>query len=256
MTIGTKIRALRKERGFTLSKLAGKINVSTAFLSNVERGLKKPSVNTLKLISQVLNTSVSYLLEAPTQNAAGNKLKFLRETRGISIEDLSEICEMTPETISGFEEGTTQPDLASLERLAMGLNYSIRYFLENSGSTTSLGHRLRELRKRHNLSIGALADMAKVSPGLISLIENDKTIPLLNTLENIANCLNTDSSYFLLDQEETETLYFSLGPDVRDMLSDPKFQAVMRTIRDFNKDELQFILDYIHNFKRSSQSMS
>lgn len=254
MTIGPKIRVLRKERGFTLAKLAEKINVSVAFLSNVERDLKKPSVSTLKKISQTLNTSVSYLLETPAQNASGKKLSFLREARGLTIEDLSEISELPPEDIRAFEEGLAQPAPDALEKLAAALNYSVSYFMENAGSSTSIGSRLKSLRTQHNLSIKVLADRADVSPGLICQIENDKSIPLLDTLDQIASCFGTDSSYFLLDQEEVDTLLCSLSPDVRQMLRDPRTQAVLRTIRDFNKDELRCLLDHIHDFKKHGQT--
>lgn len=253
MTIGPKIRALRKERGYTLAKLAEKINVSTAFLSNVERDLKKPSVSTLKQISQALNTSVSYLLEAPARNVSGKKLSFLREARGLSIGDLSEISELPPEEIKAFEEGLAHPNPDALEKLAAALNYNVRYFMENAGSSTSIGARLKDLRTRQSLSIKALADKAGVSPGLICQIENDKTVPLLNTLEKIASCLGADSSYFLLDQEEIETLLCSLSANVRQMLRDPRTQAVLRAVRDFNRDEFRYLLDHIYDFKKSDR---
>jgi transcriptional regulator with XRE-family HTH domain len=252
MTIGAKIKALRKERGFTLAKLAEKISVSSAFLSNVERNQKKPSVLTLKRISEVLNTSVSYLLEVPAQNATGQKIRFLREARGLSIEDLGEISELAAEEIQAYEDGLAEPDLISVEKLATALNYSVRYFLENAGSPASIGSRLKSLRKLYDLSIIELAERAGVSPGLISQIENDKTVPLLDTLDKIAACLDKDSSYFLLDQEDSEALFYSLSPDVREMLGDPRVQAVVRAVRDFNKDELRHILDHIHYFKKTN----
>lgn len=250
MIIGPKVRALRKERGYTLAKLAKKIEVSPAFLSNVERGLKKPSISTLKQISQALNTSVSYLMEVPAQNASGKKLKFLREARGLTIEDLGEISELDSKEITAYEEGLAQPDLDALEKLAAALNYSVRYFTENASSSTSIGSRLKSLRLQQNLSIKALADCAGVSPGLICQAENDKTVPMLDSLEKIASCLGTDSSYFLLDQEEVETLICSLSPNVRQMLRDPRMQAVLRAIRDFNKDEIRYFLDHLFDFKK------
>ena len=254
MTLGHKIRTLRKERGFTLAKLAEKIKVSIAFLSNVERDLKKPSISTLKHISQALNTSVSYLLEIPAKNASGKKLKFLREARGLTIDDLSEISELPPGEIMAFEDGLAQPEPDALEKLAAALNYSVRYFMENAGSSTSIGTRLKSLRTQQNITIKTLAEKTGLSPGLICQIENDKTIPLLDTLEKIARCLRTDSSYFLLDQEEIETLICSLNPNVRQMLIDPRMQAVLRAIRDFNRDELRYLMDHIFDYKKRGQT--
>lgn len=249
MNLGPKIKALRLERGFTLSKLAQKAKVSAAFLSNVEHGLKKPSVITLNRISQVLSTSVSFLLESPPQNASGHKLKILREARGLSVDDLSELSKVESGDILEFEAGQLRLDPTTLESLASALNYSTIYLLESPSSGKSMGARLRLLRQKYGLTVKALADMSGISPILLNQFENDITVPLLETLEKIAGCLNTDSSYFLLEHTDSETLYFSLSHDLRNVLDDPKVQAIIRSVKDFNKDQLNYILDHINYFK-------
>ena len=54
-----------------------------------------------------------------------------------------------------------------------------------------LGKRIRELRKKQNLSQEKLAEAIKVEPATISNIENGKNYPSLTNLENIAKVLNT-----------------------------------------------------------------
>jgi transcriptional regulator with XRE-family HTH domain len=61
-TIGQKIRDLRSEKGMTLGNLAEKIKVSPSLISQLERGGVNPSISLLKLIVDVLGTSLSSLL--------------------------------------------------------------------------------------------------------------------------------------------------------------------------------------------------
>ena len=60
--LGAKIRTLRKERGLTLKTLAQLSGLSHPFLSQVERGLARPSMNSLYQISEALGTNASWLL--------------------------------------------------------------------------------------------------------------------------------------------------------------------------------------------------
>ena len=60
--LGAKIRALRKERGLTLKALAQLSGLSHPFLSQVERGLARPSMSSLHQISEALGTNASWLV--------------------------------------------------------------------------------------------------------------------------------------------------------------------------------------------------
>ena len=60
--LGAKVRALRKERGLTLKVLAQLSRLSHPFLSQVERGLARPSMSSLHQISEALGTNASWLL--------------------------------------------------------------------------------------------------------------------------------------------------------------------------------------------------
>lgn len=61
------IRDLRKHKNLTLGELAGRIGRSVGFLSQVERGLSKPTVADLTAISEALGVSTTYFysLEKP-----------------------------------------------------------------------------------------------------------------------------------------------------------------------------------------------
>lgn len=60
--LGEKIRIERQKQNYTQDKLAELCDISTSFLGHIERGSRKMSIDTLVTISNVLNTSLDYLL--------------------------------------------------------------------------------------------------------------------------------------------------------------------------------------------------
>jgi tetratricopeptide (TPR) repeat protein len=62
LTIGEKIRRMRKEKGMSLRELGGDY-VSKAQLSYVENGKASPSIELLKYIAERLDVDIEYLLE-------------------------------------------------------------------------------------------------------------------------------------------------------------------------------------------------
>jgi len=65
--IGANIKRRRKDFGLTQGVLAKEIGLSTVFISQIENGVRKPSLETLVKIAGVLNVSVDLLL-TPTEN--------------------------------------------------------------------------------------------------------------------------------------------------------------------------------------------
>jgi transcriptional regulator with XRE-family HTH domain len=66
--LGRRIRALRTERGLTLTGLAGRVGITRSFLSSVERGLAYPSLLVLRSIAAALEVPVFLLFTAPEAN--------------------------------------------------------------------------------------------------------------------------------------------------------------------------------------------
>lgn len=61
--IHANLRNIRKVRNMTLKELSEKTGLSIGNLSNIERGLRSPTLENLQKICSVLNTSFSDLLE-------------------------------------------------------------------------------------------------------------------------------------------------------------------------------------------------
>jgi len=61
--LGSRIREVRKAKGFSQEKLAEKANISTKYLGEVERGESSISAVLLNDISIALNVSISELMQ-------------------------------------------------------------------------------------------------------------------------------------------------------------------------------------------------
>ena len=65
-TIGPRLRHIRLEKGFTVQMLAAAAGLDKGFLSRLERGTKRPSVETVLRLSAALNVSVGLLFGEQT----------------------------------------------------------------------------------------------------------------------------------------------------------------------------------------------
>lgn len=63
MTLGEKIRKYRKTHNYTLEGLAREVGVTASFISQAERDMTKPSLDTLGKLARVLSIPVFELLE-------------------------------------------------------------------------------------------------------------------------------------------------------------------------------------------------
>lgn len=68
--IGERIKRARKARGMTQEMLAEKINVSIGYISQVERGITKISLDLLGAIASALECDVAYLVSESAVNSS------------------------------------------------------------------------------------------------------------------------------------------------------------------------------------------
>jgi transcriptional regulator with XRE-family HTH domain len=62
MTFGKKISMLCKEKGWSQTELAKKLNTSVSVISRYERDEMTPSIEAAKKLADLLNSTVGYLL--------------------------------------------------------------------------------------------------------------------------------------------------------------------------------------------------
>lgn len=89
-TIGNRITILRTRKGMTQKKLAQLSNITEASLSRYENGLREPKINTLIKLSDVLDSTVDYLIgKTDIENGViVNKLTIPENLRDIKTEYL------------------------------------------------------------------------------------------------------------------------------------------------------------------------
>lgn len=68
--LGKRIREIREKIGVTQEKVAFKAKISPGFLSHVERGTKKASLETMKRIADALGVPVQNLFYPPKEPIA------------------------------------------------------------------------------------------------------------------------------------------------------------------------------------------
>lgn len=63
LDFGMKIRVLREQKEITVKHLAELVECTPSFISQIERGMANPSINTLKKISSVLGVSLVHFFD-------------------------------------------------------------------------------------------------------------------------------------------------------------------------------------------------
>src|SRR5204863_1922697 len=76
--LGGRVRSLRRQRGLTLKGLGRLAGLSHPFLSQVERGLARPSVGSVERIAAALDVSVAQLW-SPSRGA---EVELIRHDEG------------------------------------------------------------------------------------------------------------------------------------------------------------------------------
>ena len=93
--MGDRIREARKNSKLTQEQLAEKLDLSVEFISNIERGLKLPSLQVFTKLIEILNVSADYLLRDSVStgklfgdNAIGQKIEKLTPKQKIALSAL------------------------------------------------------------------------------------------------------------------------------------------------------------------------
>ncbi|SHJ32156.1 helix-turn-helix domain-containing protein [Desulfofundulus thermosubterraneus] len=248
---GEKIRALREERGYTLQDLARRANLSLSYLSEIERGSKRPSLKTIEKLAAALNVPRAQLIEGDVTDrglSLGDKIRIMRNEKNLSLQELAERAGISLSYLSEIERGTVYPALSTLKRIAEALEVSPTSIMGQEGS---LGHKLKALREEYGLTQAQLANLAGVTAGLIGQIEQGKVQPSLKTLEKLSEVMGVSPCYFIMEPGAVDQMLSLMNPELRELLMHPNVQSVLSLVCNLTQKELQFVLNFIQLFKRS-----
>ncbi|PSR36836.1 MAG: hypothetical protein C7B44_06905 [Sulfobacillus thermosulfidooxidans] len=150
---GQRLRALRKQAGYTQAELAEKVGVSQYTISNYEQESRQPPLELLVQLADVLGTSTDYLLgrvDADESRAAGAssvtipserwqafgpRLKTVREARFLSPEQCALLMGISGDQWRAWEAGDQYPTLAELLQAADTLHVSLDWLLNRQDPT-------------------------------------------------------------------------------------------------------------------------
>lgn len=251
---GEHIRSLREERGYTLQDLARRANLSLSYLSEIERGSKRPSLKTIDKLAGALNVAKTQLIEGDLTDSGlslGDKIRLIRTEKDMSLQELAQKAGISLSYLSEIERGTVYPALSTLRRVAEGLSVLPATLMKHEGT---LGHKLKALREEYGLTQAQLASLAGVTAGLIGQIEQGKVQPSLKTLEKLAEVMGVTPCYFIMEPGAVDQILSLMNPELRELLMHPNIQSVLGLICNLNEKELQFILNFIQLFKKSELS--
>lgn len=62
MTIGERVKSVRKNKSLTQAELGKMIKTSDSYISRVENGIEKPTPRWIKLVSLALNVNFNWLM--------------------------------------------------------------------------------------------------------------------------------------------------------------------------------------------------
>ena len=108
ITIGLRIRKLRRQKLWTQEKLSEKAEIAPDYLCRIELGKKHPSLKAILQIAHALNTTVDDLLaDSPKKNMPDveNEIKYLLE--GCTEKQkrfMITICEIIKEEMLKYDE--------------------------------------------------------------------------------------------------------------------------------------------------------
>jgi transcriptional regulator with XRE-family HTH domain len=71
-----------------------------------------------------------------------------------------------------------------------------------------IGREVRQLRRKHDMTVTELAELAGLSSGMLSKIENGHTSPSLTTLQSLASALNVSVTALMRKFEERRDATF------------------------------------------------
>lgn len=137
MTTGERMKARRKELGFSAEYVAEKLGVSPATIYRYEKGdIEKMPGTILEPISQILYTTPAYLMgwDETRTVKLDEFLKAFQVANGLSVHDFSSLCGVSEEMMTKFESGFRSdsgeyfiPSLPTFIKISSAMNVPLSF---------------------------------------------------------------------------------------------------------------------------------
>lgn len=178
------------------------------------------------------------------------RLRQLREAKGLSQYDMARIAKMPRSTYGNYEAGTREPDMERAIWFADFFGVTLDYIMGRSDDPTGVvsetqGARVRRLRLAAGLTVEELAERAECSPELLQQVEAGEARLTGFTLIRVGEELGVSGEY--LDCRTNDpTIRTSLPPDWE--------QAVRKFIeRGYSLETLQGLYELLEREREQMQ---
>lgn len=122
------LRKVREKKNMTQRDVALALGTYTQTVSLWETGRCEPRIKTWEKLANTLNVPTSYLMGIPDINSsAKNRIHELRQEKGLTVRELSDLVKIPKSALFRYEKGATQPSLGRLFQLASFFNTSAEY---------------------------------------------------------------------------------------------------------------------------------
>lgn len=108
--IGSNIKRLRTQKGYSAKEFSEKINVAYSTYSNYENNNREPNIDTLINIADVLEVTVNELMGVKDEVKIGSNIRKIRKERNMTREEVSNITSIPVETLKFYETGFLTPE--------------------------------------------------------------------------------------------------------------------------------------------------
>lgn len=180
-TFSDVLKDLRYKKGWSQQRLADELQISKSSVNMYERGEREPSFETLEHIADIFNVDLDYLIgrspierkytferreESAMDMHVGKQIKKSRLERKMTQAELAEKVGCATITIRQYENGSREPGLAALQKIAFALGVHIEDLIEEETFDTGaeFDERWKELAESANgesLTVVRTTDLRK-----------------------------------------------------------------------------------------------
>ena len=181
MSIGDNIKRIREAKGISQYKLAQMLNISQQSVDQWERSLTNPRKSNIDKISSILNVSVNELFGDADTNITAQRLRELREAKGLSQNEVAKLIGVTRTAYLHYETGRYKP-IRKIKELCNLFNVTSDYILGTDVETVDK----KEVDKKKPADLEKFLNQSEVMfDGEVMKLDEEDRQEIRNALEFI-----------------------------------------------------------------------
>lgn len=194
---GNRLRELRVSEGITQFQMAVILDTSKSNISKYEAGTVEPGMEKINEIARFFKVTTDYLfgMAKGGNTMLGKRINELRRASGMTQEELGKKLGVIKQTVSSWENDSSEPNHAATIALAKLFGVTTDYLLGAEGDAMGTEENTNEVAKRigRNLKVlresttqRELAPLLGVTPSAVCMWESGRREPDIETLVHIA----------------------------------------------------------------------